>query len=117
MKVRCACGCLSSDGGEAQPNVSHVVRDEDWLPMWDDLREGLQAFFAAEERSTWRRSRLGHEWPGDRGSDEDVLEFVHRTVSRVTTLAIRCESCGRLHVQRGRGDFRFDVFAAEGKPP
>lgn len=117
MRFECECGHVVRDQTDYLPYKAAVLRDEDLERYWDAMHYDLAAYISAVrdgKGAAWAAEHLGQGRPV--GGDESVIQTI--TIGawiRYFVHAYECEQCGRLYVERERGDrmSRFVVYTPE----
>jgi hypothetical protein len=80
MKIQCACGSLIHDGTDGLSNKAHIVPDQRWDTLFDEIDDLI------EKRCATAAQR------------EAACMKVRSLLSAAARLAWQCRSCGRLYV-------------------
>lgn len=95
MKIHCACGATIHDGTDDLPHKAHVIPDQAWNRLFDDIDRLIEdeCATAAQRNAACTRIR--------------------RLVLSSARLAWQCASCGRIYADDAKGKLN-EYVAAEG---
>lgn len=86
MKITCHCGHLIPDHTDDLPQKGHLIPDQNWNGLWDQIDEELLPKLASQKLSP------------------DAASMQLRDVfSQVTRILYQCQECGRLYINDEHG--------------
>jgi hypothetical protein len=80
MKIECACGALIHDGTDDLPHKAHVIPDQRWNALFEEIDELIEKRCAT---ATQRNA---------------ACTKIRSLIGGVVRLAWQCSACGRLYM-------------------
>src|SRR2546421_490251 len=114
-KLACVCGNVISDSN--YPSASnHVLFSERALGEFLSIAGGMQSELGKltpSSRSEWIRNRFGILYPADASNGEILEDVLSQSIRSLSTALIKCDVCGRLHLQKSPAVNEYDIYIAE----
>ena len=114
-KFVCHCGHVISDVEYPSPVSGSILTEKAIARLIAASAKELADLLhhSAESRKEWVRSRFGDGYPAD-ASDTEILEdLLAQQIQLLSYSTIRCDLCGRLHVQTQPGSNDYQSFIPE----
>ena len=115
-KFVCLCGNVISDVVYPSPSNGSLISEASLAAFIDYAGSIVAELKHADlqgNRSEWIRSRFNAEYPIDASDAEVVEDALCRRFSDLSMAAVRCEACGRLHLQATPGSTTYVSFARD----
>lgn len=115
-KFICICGNVISDVVYPSPSNGSLISEASlaaFVAYAGSVVAELGQADSGESRSEWIRTRFNAEYPIDASDAEVVEDALCRRFSELSMAAVRCEACGRLHLQATPGSNTYDSFAPD----
>lgn len=95
MKIHCACGAMIHDGTDDLPHKAHVIPDQLWNRLFDDI------------------DRLIENECATNAQRNAVCTKIRAMVSATVRLAWQCTACGRIYADDAKAKLNEYVAAAD----
>jgi len=115
-KVVCVCGNVISDVFYPSPSNGALIPEASlsvFIAYAGSVVAELKHADSQGNRSEWIRDSFNAEYPIDASDAEVVEDALCRRFSELSMAAVRCEACGRLHLQAAPGSNTYVSFAPD----
>lgn len=112
----CTCGHVISDVHHPSPAEGVLFSEaslEQFLSIAGAILADLKKAESEDRRLSWIKNRLDEGYPDDASDSELIEDLLSRQVNDLAVSTVRCESCGRLHVQEKSGSNDYISFAQD----
>jgi hypothetical protein len=115
-KFVCNCGQVISDVKYPSPANFTIFAEQALCTFIAESGRILAELKSADSdgtRQEWINSKFGEGYPSDASDAEVIEDLMAIKVRSLSVCVVRCDACGRLHIQRETGSNDYAAFIPE----